>query len=30
METLHRWSQTPRRWSLGTLTEAPCRPTGTA
>jgi signal transduction histidine kinase len=22
METLHRWSQTPRRWSLGTLTEA--------
>jgi len=23
METLHRWSQTPRRWSLGSLTEAP-------
>ncbi len=22
METLHRWSQTPRRWSLGALTEA--------
>ena len=22
METVHRWSQTPRRWSLGTLTEA--------
>jgi signal transduction histidine kinase len=22
METLHRWSQTPRRWSLGTLTDA--------
>lgn len=22
METLHRWSRTPRRWSLGTLTEA--------
>lgn len=22
METLHRWSQTPRRWSLGNLTEA--------
>ena len=22
METLHRWSKTPRRWSLGTLTEA--------
>jgi len=22
VETLHRWSQTPRRWSLGTLTEA--------
>ncbi|MGO8961837.1 MAG: sensor histidine kinase [Streptosporangiaceae bacterium] len=22
METLHRWSQTPRRWSVGTLTEA--------
>jgi signal transduction histidine kinase len=21
METLHRWRQTPRRWSLGTLTE---------
>ena len=30
METLHRWSQTPRRWSLGSLTETPCRPTGTA
>ena len=23
METLHRWSQTPRRWSLGSLTESP-------
>ena len=23
METLHRWSQTPRRWSLGSLTETP-------
>src|SRR5215471_5198143 len=23
METLHRWSQTPRRWSLGSLTEVP-------
>jgi signal transduction histidine kinase len=23
METLHRWSQTPRRWSLGALTETP-------
>jgi two-component system OmpR family sensor kinase len=22
METVHRWSQTPRRWSVGTLTEA--------
>lgn len=22
METVHRWSQTPRRWSLGTLPEA--------
>jgi signal transduction histidine kinase len=22
METLHRWSQTPRRWSLGALTDA--------
>jgi signal transduction histidine kinase len=22
METVHRWSQTPRRWSLGPLTEA--------
>jgi signal transduction histidine kinase len=22
METLHRWRQTPRRWSLGTLTDA--------
>jgi len=22
MEILHRWSQTPRRWSLGTLTDA--------
>jgi signal transduction histidine kinase len=22
VETLHRWSQTPRRWSLGTLAEA--------
>jgi two-component system, OmpR family, sensor kinase len=22
METLHRWSQTPRRWSLGALAEA--------
>jgi len=22
METLHRWSQTPRRWALGTLTDA--------
>jgi signal transduction histidine kinase len=22
LETLHRWSQTPRRWSLGTLAEA--------
>jgi signal transduction histidine kinase len=22
VETLHRWSQTPRRWSLGTLPEA--------
>jgi signal transduction histidine kinase len=22
METLHRWSQTPRRWSLGPLTDA--------
>jgi signal transduction histidine kinase len=22
METLHRWSRTPRRWSLGTLTDA--------
>jgi signal transduction histidine kinase len=22
METLHRWSQTPRRWTLGTLAEA--------
>jgi len=22
VETLHRWSQTPRRWSLGALTEA--------
>jgi two-component system OmpR family sensor kinase len=21
METLHRWSQTPRRWSIGALTE---------
>ncbi len=25
METVHRWSQTPRRWSLGTLTEAAVR-----
>ena len=23
METLHRWSQTPRRWSLGSLTDTP-------
>jgi signal transduction histidine kinase len=23
METLHRWSQTPRRWSLGALTDTP-------
>jgi signal transduction histidine kinase len=23
METLHRWSQTPRRWSLGSHTETP-------
>jgi signal transduction histidine kinase len=23
METLHRWSRTPRRWSLGSLTETP-------
>jgi len=23
VETLHRWSQTPRRWSLGSLTDAP-------
>jgi signal transduction histidine kinase len=23
METLHRWSQTSRRWSLGSLTETP-------
>jgi signal transduction histidine kinase len=23
METLHRWSQTRRRWSLGSLTESP-------
>jgi signal transduction histidine kinase len=22
METLHRWSQTPRRWALGALTDA--------
>ncbi|MGH3404316.1 MAG: sensor histidine kinase [Streptosporangiaceae bacterium] len=22
LETLHRWSHTPRRWSLGTLAEA--------
>jgi signal transduction histidine kinase len=22
METLHRWSQTPRRWSLGALTDS--------
>ena len=25
VETLHRWSQTPRRWSLGALTDAPVR-----
>jgi signal transduction histidine kinase len=25
VETLHRWSQTPRRWSLGSLTDAPVR-----
>ena len=23
METLHRWSRTPRRWSLGALTDTP-------
>ncbi len=25
METLHRWSRTPRRWSLGSLTDVPVR-----
>jgi signal transduction histidine kinase len=25
VETLHRWSRTPRRWSLGSLTDAPVR-----
>jgi signal transduction histidine kinase len=25
VETLHRWSRIPRRWSLGSLTDAPVR-----